>query len=88
MNKDKFFIYAGLPKAGSTWLYQMLAKHPEVEMPIIKETCYFYFKQEFGAITLWRKLFDDYWVFSYIRSMIIRKVTYKIKLLLKGKMGG
>ncbi len=88
MNKDKFFIYAGLPKSGSTWLYRILAKHPEVEMPIIKEVCYFYFKQEFGKITFWRKLFDNHWVFSYLRRVITNKAKYKTKLFLKGEIGG
>ncbi len=87
MNKDKFFIYGGFPKAGSTWLYQMLAKHPEVEMPIIKEVRYFYLKQEFGNITLWQKLFSKHWALN-MRVWFLGKIKNYTKLLLKTKMGG
>lgn len=35
------FIYVGLPKAGSTWLYQRLRDHEQLFIPFVKETYYF-----------------------------------------------
>ncbi len=85
MNKDKFFIYGGVPKAGSSWLYYMLAKHPEVEMPIIKEIRYFYLDQHFGKFTLWEKLFGKQWFLKNLRLRIYLRIKRKpsISLILK-----
>ena len=40
------FLGIGPGKSGTTWLYQFLRAHPEVFVPVTKETCYFT---------------DDYW---------------------------
>lgn len=56
MNKDKFFIYAGPPKTGSTWLFNMLDNHDEVEMPLLKELRYFEIKERTGSYRLLKQL--------------------------------
>lgn len=35
------FLYIGMPKAGSTWLFEALRQHPEVFVPIAKDIQYF-----------------------------------------------
>ncbi|MDG9667856.1 sulfotransferase [Hahella sp. CR1] len=39
------FICIGAQKAGTTWLYDQLAHHPQVWLPVIKELHYFNFAQ-------------------------------------------
>jgi hypothetical protein len=35
------FLCIGAPKAGTTWLYLQLSRHPDVWMPVVKELHYF-----------------------------------------------
>ncbi len=35
------FVYIGVSRAGSTWLYQVLAEHPDIAMPRAKEIQFF-----------------------------------------------
>ncbi len=70
MNKDKFFISGGVSKSGTTWLYQMLQQHPEVNMPIMKEVRYFNIQDEIGKINLWQKLFSKHWLVQQERNKI------------------
>jgi hypothetical protein len=35
------FLIIGAEKAGTTWLYEKLRRHPEVYMPRVKELCFF-----------------------------------------------
>lgn len=35
------FLYVGADKAGSTWLYRIVADHPEIYVPIAKDLYYF-----------------------------------------------
>lgn len=58
MNKDKFFISGGVSKTGTTWLYHMLKKHSEVQMPVIKELNYFSILDQIGEVSLWQKVFN------------------------------
>jgi len=37
----KMVIVAGMPRAGTTWLYYNLVKHPQAAMPKFKETFFF-----------------------------------------------
>ncbi len=39
---DRLFIGAGAMKAGTTWLYQMLDRHPDIFFSLEKEIHYFY----------------------------------------------
>ena len=43
------FLYIGAPKAGSSWLYEILREHPEVFVPTAKDTQFFdyYFDKGF-----------------------------------------
>lgn len=43
MDKDKLIIIAGMPRAGTTYMYQTLQSHPMIFMPKIKEINYFSF---------------------------------------------
>jgi len=40
-NKNKFVIIAGMPRGGTTYMYEALAVHPEIYLPVVKETNYF-----------------------------------------------
>lgn len=86
MNNDKFFISIGVFKAGSTWLHETLDKHPEVEMPYIKELRYFY-HQEFCAekAYLYNNLFSDCWLFKDRRRYCYPFFKETIKKSLKLK---
>jgi hypothetical protein len=50
MNKPyfNFFIIAGMPRAGTTFLYHNLQKHPQIFLPYRKETNYFSFNSYKG----------------------------------------
>lgn len=41
MGRDLDFIYVGLPKAGSTWLFDVLREHPDVRMLASKSSKFF-----------------------------------------------
>jgi hypothetical protein len=41
MSGPRIFVVAGMPRAGTTFLYHHLQKHPDVFMPFRKETNYF-----------------------------------------------
>lgn len=41
ITRDLDFIYVGLPKAGSTWLFEALAEHPEARLLPSKTSKYF-----------------------------------------------
>lgn len=41
MSRSPYFIHAGAPKAGSTWLYAALSEHPEIYLPPGKELQFF-----------------------------------------------
>ncbi len=43
------FIYIGVSRAGSTWLYQVLSEHPGITMPRAKEIQFFDKNYERGA---------------------------------------
>jgi hypothetical protein len=60
MNKS-FFIAIGPPKTGTTWIYTMLKKHPEVTLPPYKEIRYFWAKAFLKNIGLMKKLFGRHW---------------------------
>jgi len=48
MNKENLIIIAGMPRAGTSYMYQVLGNHPKVFMPIIKETNFFSYNQSKG----------------------------------------
>ncbi|MEW5833253.1 MAG: sulfotransferase [Campylobacterota bacterium] len=48
MHKDHLVIIAGMPRAGTTYMYKTLALHPDMYMPEIKETNYFSYNHTKG----------------------------------------
>ncbi|NOR59006.1 MAG: hypothetical protein GQ474_10840 [Sulfurimonas sp.] len=48
MNKENLIIIAGMPRSGTSYLYKALDDHPEIYMPIIKETNYFIYNNNKG----------------------------------------
>lgn len=71
MNKERFFIAAGPPKTGTTWLYANLKMHPQVGLPRDKEIKYFWAKQQFGTNTLSRNLFGQHPHFRSKRTKFV-----------------
>ena len=64
----KSIIIAGMPRAGSTWLYYNLKNHPQVAMPKFKET--FFFGSNF------KRGFD--WYYSIYDDNIENKVAFDV----------
>lgn len=53
------FICIGAERAGSTWLYKNLKKHPEIWLPPVKEIHYFDEQEKLGSVNIWNRLFDN-----------------------------
>lgn len=65
---SKSVIVAGMPRAGSTWLYYNLKNHPQIAMPKFKET--FFFGSNF------KRGFD--WYYSLYGDNIENKVAFDV----------
>lgn len=65
---NKSVIVAGMPRAGSTWLYYNLKNHPQIAMPDFKET--FFFGSNF------KRGFD--WYYSLYGKDIGDKVAFDV----------
>ncbi len=52
------FLCIGAEKAGSTWLYKNLKKHPEIWLPPVKEIHYFDEKEKLGSVNIYKRFFD------------------------------
>ena len=35
------FLYIGIAKAGSSWIFEMLREHPEIYIPVAKDLRFF-----------------------------------------------
>lgn len=66
---SSFFINIGLPKTGTTWLYDLLNEHPEVQLPFDKEIRYFWAKEHLKANKLSNYLSGDHWHFKEKRYL-------------------
>ena len=55
------FIGIGPPKTGTTWIYQNLLNHPQVEMPLDKEIRYFWERCFIGQLSLQEWVRSDHW---------------------------
>lgn len=53
------FICIGAERAGSTWLYKNLKKHPEIWLSPVKEIHYFDEQEKLGSVNIWNRLFDN-----------------------------
>ena len=71
MNKPSF-VAIGPPKTGTTWLYEMLRKHPQVELTPVKEIGYFWEKAYLGDAGL-INLINPYARFKQSRRVVIKK---------------
>lgn len=89
MNSDKFFIYAGPHKTGSTWLYEVLDKHPETQMPLRKELVYFRMNEVYKNANFLKKLFGKHPLFKRRRNQALNlfKRTIRKKLNSTSKGG-
>ena len=48
MKKPKTFVVAGMPRAGTTFMYYFMQQHPEIFAPVRKEVNYFSFFYDKG----------------------------------------
>jgi len=48
MNKDNLVLIVGMPRAGTTYLYKVLDEHPEIFVPVVKETNFFSYNHSKG----------------------------------------
>lgn len=53
------FICIGAERAGSTWLYKNLKKHPEIWLPPVKEIHYFDEQEKLNSVNIWQRFFDQ-----------------------------
>ena len=53
------FLCIGAERAGSTWLYKNLKKHPEIWLPPVKEIHYFDEQEKLGSVNIWQRCFDN-----------------------------
>lgn len=65
MNFETFskpdFIGIGPPKTGTTWIYENLLTHPQVDMPPDKEIRYFWERYFVGTLNLRELLSSEHW---------------------------
>ncbi len=85
MNKSNFFISIGPPKTGTTWLYGVLNKHPEIKLPQVKEIRYFWAKEFLGKNNLFTNLFGKHWHFQIKRSTSIPTIKGSFRKILRGR---
>lgn len=78
MNNPPFFIYAGPPKTGSTWLYVVLDEHPDVQLPM-KELKYFEIKDKVGNVGRLNRLFGTHAVLRRERRRFLRRIKKAFK---------
>jgi len=60
--KNLCFMCIGAQKSGTTWLYEQLDKHPQVEMPPLKEIHYFDEIHRNVKTSLSARFFDKHWM--------------------------
>lgn len=80
------FLAIGPPKTGSTWLYQVLCKHPEIALTPIKEIRFFWELQHFGEIGLQRKMIGKHVYLRKKRKYIRSQLGIHFANLLSGKL--
>tara|TARA_B110000908_G_C10132609_1_gene392946 strand:- start:747 stop:938 length:192 start_codon:yes stop_codon:yes gene_type:complete len=60
--KNPDFICIGAPKTVTTWLYENLKKHPDVELPYIKELHFFDEIERNVRTNLFARFFGKHWM--------------------------
>lgn len=66
------FICIGPEKTGTTWLYRVLADHPDVYLPPVKELRYFNEGNLVPPHALWRVLASRHWHYRNMRRSVGR----------------
>ena len=61
------FLIIGAPRAGTSWLWEMLKAHPDIELPKVKEPFFF------GASEIYKKGLD--WYFDLFKDIDPNKIT-------------
>jgi len=85
------FIFIGLEKTGSSWLYKSLLQHSGIELPPIKEIRFFWERYVFGELNTVIKLYYNHlkhynhWHFQSIRKMLIKRIRFHIYLFKRFK---
>lgn len=59
INKDNLVIIAGMPRGGTTYMYEALAPHPEIYLPIVKETNYFSYNYKDRGEKWFKELYQN-----------------------------
>ena len=72
------FICIGLPKAGTTWIYSMLCKHPQVNLPD-KEIRYFWEKARLGQNGFFKRMISSNWHYRSKRNLYKKRFLSHIR---------
>ncbi len=78
--KGPDFICIGLPKAGTTWIYSMLSKHPQVYMPD-KEIRYFWEKAYLGKNNFFKRMTSSNWHYRNKRRFYKHRIIFHLRKL-------
>jgi len=70
--KGPDFMGIGPPKTATSWMYDILAAHPETSMPPMKEIGYWWAKEFLPEATWVTRFQDSHWFFSTRRSQIVQ----------------
>jgi hypothetical protein len=85
--KELFILGIGPTKTGSTWLYSVLKKHPEVWMPPIKEINYFFLESRLGKDIGWRQKFGkNYWAEKFFIHILKETLKNHLQDFFKFKL--
>lgn len=68
--KNPDFICIGAPKTGTTWLYENLKNHPDVELPYIKELHFFDEIERNVRTNLFARFFGKHWMNKWWRDTL------------------
>ena len=85
MPKATFFLNIGLPKTGTTWLYDVLNHHSDVQLPYDKEIRYFWVKEHLPSMDISQFLFNNHWHFKEKRYLFLYNLLQSTRPLLKLK---
>ncbi|MEQ9231250.1 MAG: sulfotransferase [Cyclobacteriaceae bacterium] len=85
-DSERFFFCIGPQKTGTTWLYDQLKDHPQVNMPRVKELRYFWEREKLGEGSLMRSLFSKHWHYKEKRQTIVTRVRRHFSDALSGKL--
>ena len=82
---EKHFIGIGPQKTGTSWLARTLRRHPDVDIPRVKEIRYFWVNQFLQSPSLGKMLFNKHWHYKGKRSRLQRYAKTHLKDVRRGK---